>query len=183
MTSRKRLIDQDAKPFFYQHVGDYQVEMARSTMGRKFRIGDLAEIVLGLYGALPLPVEENPNRNMGRIPHTKTLVLADSPNKLTGLATLKRAIEIRDNLMGGWDKVVVLGWNFDFNIGHDIQALNQGDRMEVLVIPPDRLGPPEKEGRKAQEPRRFAFPRCNSQDQAGCPAAGRGRKLTVEIDN
>ena len=89
MVARKRLIDQDAKPFLYQHVGDYQVEMARSTMGRKFRIGDLAEIVLGLYGALPLPVEENPNRNMGRIPHTKTLVLADSPNKLTGLATLE----------------------------------------------------------------------------------------------
>jgi hypothetical protein len=93
--------------------------MARSTMGRKFRIGDLAEIVLGLYGALPLPMEENPNRNLGRVPHTKTLVLADSPNKLTGLATLKRAIETRDNLMGGWDKVVVLGWNFDSNIGHD----------------------------------------------------------------
>jgi adenine-specific DNA-methyltransferase len=75
MITRKRLIDRDAKPFLYQHVGDYQVELARSTMGRKFRIGDLAEIVLGLYGALPLPVEENPNRNMGRIPNTKTLVL------------------------------------------------------------------------------------------------------------
>ena len=94
MVTRKRLIDQDAKPFLYQHVGDYQVELARSTLGRKFRMGDLAEIVLGLYGALPLPVEENPNRNMGRVSNTKTLVLADSPNKLTGLTTLKRAIEI-----------------------------------------------------------------------------------------
>lgn len=148
MVTRKRLIDQDAKPFLYQHVGDYQVEMAKSTMGRKFRVGDLAEIVLGLYGALPLPLEENPNRNMGRIPHTKTLVLADSPNKLTGLTTLKRAIEIRDNLMGGWDKVIVLGWNFDPSIGHDIEGLNQGDRMEVLVIPPDLLDRLKKKGGK-----------------------------------
>jgi adenine-specific DNA-methyltransferase len=148
MVTRKRLIDQDAKPFLYQHVGDYQVEMAKSTMGRKFRVGDLAEIVLGLYGALPLPVEENPNRNMGRIPHTKTLVLADSPNKLTGLTTLKKAIEIRDHLMGGWDKVIVLGWNFDPSIGHDIQGLNQGDRMEVLVIPPDLLDRLKKKGGK-----------------------------------
>jgi adenine-specific DNA-methyltransferase len=148
MITRKRLIDQDAKPFLYQHVGDYQVEMARSTMGRKFRIGDLSEIVLGLYGALPLPAEENPNRNMGRVSHTKTLVLADSPNKITGLTTLKRVIEIRDNLMGGWDKVVVLGWNFDSNIGHDIQALNQGDRLEVLVIPPDLLDRLKKKGDK-----------------------------------
>lgn len=58
MMTRKRLIDQNAKPFLYQHIGDYQVEQMRSTMGAKFRIGDLAEIVLGLFGALPLPVEE-----------------------------------------------------------------------------------------------------------------------------
>lgn len=148
MITRKRLIDQNAKPFLYQHVGDYQVEMARSTLGRKFRMGDLSEIVLGLFGALPLPAEENPNRNMGRVHGTKTLVLADSPNKLTGLATLKRAIEIRDNLMGGWDKVIVLGWNFDSNIGHDIQALHQGNRLEVLVIPPDLLDRLKKKGGK-----------------------------------
>ncbi len=105
MIARKRLIDQDSDPFLYQHIGDYQVEQMRSTMGSRFRIGDLAEIVLGLFGALPLPVEENPNKNMGRVQGGKTLVLADSPNKMTGLATLRRAIEIRDNLMGGWDKV------------------------------------------------------------------------------
>ena len=148
MVTRKRLIDQNAKPFLYQHIGDYQVEQMRSTMGSKFRIGDLAEIVLGLFGALPLPVEENPNKNMGRVQGSKTLVLADSPNKMTGLATLRRAIEIRDNLMGGWDKVVVLGWNFSPTIGHDIEALGQGDRLEVLVIPPDLLDRLKKKGHK-----------------------------------
>lgn len=184
MISRKRLIDQDAKPFLYQHVGDYQVEMARSTMGRKFRIGDLAEIVLGLYGALPLPAEENPNRNMGRIPHTKTLVLADSPNKLTGLATLKRAIEIRDNLMGGWDKVVVLGWNFDPSIGHDIQGLNQGDRLEVLVIPPDLLDRLKKKGGKLKaEEVRFSSLQYLKIKPVARRRQGDGEALTVEIDN
>jgi adenine-specific DNA-methyltransferase len=148
MVTRKRLIDQNVKPFLYQHIGDYQVEQMRSTMGRKFRIGDLAEIVLGLFGALPLPTEENPNKNMGRLHGGKTLVLADSPNKMTGLATLRRAIEIRDNLMGGWDKVVVLGWNFSPTIGHDIEALGQGDRLEVLVIPPDLLDRLKKKGHK-----------------------------------
>ena len=148
MITRKRLIDQNAKPFLYQHIGDYQVEQMRSTMGSRFRMGDLAEIVLGLYGALPLPIEENPNKNMGRLQGSKTLVLADSPNKMTGLATLRRAIEIRDNLMGGWDKVVVLGWNFSPTIGHDIEALGQGDRLEVLVVPPDLLDRLKKKGHK-----------------------------------
>ena len=40
--------------------------------------------------------------------------------------------------MGGWKKVVVLGWNFVFDIAAQIQALND-DKLEVLVIPPDLL--------------------------------------------
>ena len=34
MVSRKRLIDQDAKPFLYQAIGDYQIEQAKSTLGK-----------------------------------------------------------------------------------------------------------------------------------------------------
>ena len=76
---------------------------------------------------------------------SKTLVLADSPNKLTGTATLKKAIAQRDNLLGGWDRVVVLGWNFEPSIGETITALND-DRLEVLVIPPDLLDRLKKKG-------------------------------------
>ncbi len=184
MVTRKRLIDQDAKPFLYQHIGDYQVEQMRSTMGAKFRIGDLAEIVLGLFGALPLPVEENPNKNMGRIQGSKTLVLADSPNKMTGLTTLRRAIEIRDNLMGGWDKVVVLGWNFSPTIGHDIEALGQGDRLEVLVIPPDLLDRLKKKGHKLKADEvRFSSLQYLKLGAVTRTLEGDGESLSVEIAN
>ncbi|TXT25359.1 MAG: adenine specific DNA methylase Mod [Gallionellaceae bacterium] len=160
MVMRKRLIDQNANPFLYQAIGDYQVEAAKASLGRGFRVGDLSQIVLSLYGALPLPAEENPLRNLGYLPASqgapspqpapggrgsRTLVLADSPNKLTGAATLKRAIAQRDSLMGGWDKVVVLGWNFAPSIGQDIAALNDS-RLEVLVIPPDLLDRLKKKG-------------------------------------
>lgn len=153
MIMRKRLIDQDANPFFYQAIGDYQVEAAKATLGRDFRIGDLSQIVLSLYGALPLPTDVNPQRNLGQIAGialgasrgSKTLVLADSPNKLTGMATLKKAIAQRDNLMGGWDRVVVLGWNFEPSIGETITALNDS-RLEVLVIPPDLMDRLKKKG-------------------------------------
>lgn len=153
MIMRKRLIDQDAKPFLYQAIGDYQVEAAKATLGRDFRIGDLSQIVLSLYGALPLPADVNPQRNLGQIAgmalgasrSSKTLVLADSPNKLTGMATLKKAIAQRDNLMGGWDRVVVLGWNFEPSIGETITVLNDS-RLEVLVIPPDLMDRLKKKG-------------------------------------
>jgi adenine-specific DNA-methyltransferase len=153
MIMRKRLIDLEAKPFLYQAIGDYQVEAAKATLGRDFRIGDLSHIVLSLYGALPLPADVNPQRNLGQIAGvelggkrgSKTLVLADSPNKLTGMATLKKAIAQRDNLLGGWDRVVVLGWNFEPSIGETITALNDS-RLEVLVIPPDLMDRLKKKG-------------------------------------
>lgn len=147
LITRKRLIDQNAKPFLYQAIGDYHAENARSHFGAKYRIGDLAEIVLSLYGAQPLPADENPMRNLGQIAFAgrKTLVLADSPNKLTGAATLRRAQALRDSLMGGWDRVVVLGWNFEQGIGEAIAALDDA-RLEVLVIPPDLLDRLRKKG-------------------------------------
>ena len=154
MIMRKRLIDLEAKPFLYQAIGDYQIEAAKTHFGKRdFRVGDLSQIVLSLYGALPLPLEANPQRNLGQIAGvdfggrrgSKTLVLADSPNKLTGAATLKKAIAQRDNLLGGWDRVVVLGWNFDPSIGETITALND-NRLEVLVIPPDLLDRLRKKG-------------------------------------
>lgn len=140
MIMRKRLIDQGAEPFLYQAIGDYQVEAAKQSLGRSFRMGDLSTIVLSLYGALPLNPEDNPSRNLGSISTggQKTLVLADSPNKLTGATTLRRAQTLRDTVLGGFDKVVVLGWNFDPAISESITALNDA-KLEVLVIPPDLM--------------------------------------------
>jgi site-specific DNA-methyltransferase (adenine-specific)/adenine-specific DNA-methyltransferase len=134
---RKRLIDQNAKPFLYQSIGDYQKE-ALASSGLYRRIGDLASVVAQLYGAIPFTEEQNPNRNLGYIKDSRTLVMVDSPNKLTGLATLKKAIEYRNSFMGGWNKVVVLGWNFTYDITEAIQSLND-NKLEVLVIPPDLL--------------------------------------------
>jgi adenine specific DNA methylase Mod len=106
MVSRKRMIDLEAKPFLYQAIGDYQKEaLASSRLYR--RVGDLAEVVLSLYGAIPF-TENNPSRNLGYVKDGKVLVLVDSPSKLTGLATLKKAQELRESFMGGWSKVIVI---------------------------------------------------------------------------
>lgn len=138
MVARKRLIDRGAQPFLYQSIGDYQKENLASTMGTKYRVGDLAQVVLGLYGALPFPPGDNPNRNLGYLPNSRTLVMVDSPNKLCGRATLERAQRERGTFRGGWEKIVVLGWNFVPDIGQSIRDLDD-PKLEVLVIPPDLL--------------------------------------------
>ena len=142
---RKRLIDQDAKPFLYQSIGDYQKEAFRNNKLVK-RIGDLSQIVLGLYGALPFTAEQCADRNFGYIKGTKTLVMADSPNRLTTASTVRRAVEAKASLLGGdWQKVVVLGWNFAFDISQAIQQYKDSN-VEVLVIPPDLMDKLTKKG-------------------------------------
>jgi len=186
LITRKRLIDQNAKPFLYQAIGDYQVEAAKTELGRRFRIGDLSSIVLSLYGALPIDPDNNPQRNLGQVVYggRKTLVLVDSPNKLTGDATLRRAIAQRDNLMGGWDRVVVLGWNFEPGIGESIAALRD-DRLEVLVIPPDLLDRLRKKGgiEKLRGHVRFSTLQCVTIHPVARTRSGDEEHLHVRLDN
>ena len=53
LVMRKRFIDQEVKPFLYQSIGDYQKEAFRNNKRYK-HVGDLSQVVLGLYGACPL---------------------------------------------------------------------------------------------------------------------------------
>ena len=135
MITRKRLIDQEANPFLYQSIGDYQKEQFEQSEFKTIR--DLSHVVMSLYGALPFNDNES-RTNLGYIKNEKTLVLVDSPSKLTGYNTLIKAQKLRNTYKGGWDKVVVLGWNFVQNIGQVISDLND-KRLNVLVIPPDLL--------------------------------------------
>lgn len=144
LVMRKRFIDQGVKPFLYQCIGDYQKEAFGGNKLYK-RIGDLSQIVMQLYGAIPFTVEQLNDRNWGYMKNSRTLVFVDSPNKLTGAATLRRAKEAKENLLGGsWEKVVVLAWNFAFDISAALRQY-QGE-VEVLVIPPDLLDKLSKKG-------------------------------------
>lgn len=136
MVMRKRLVDQGAQPFLYQSVGDYQKEQFEKSDFR--RITDLAHVILNLYGAMPFPPDQSPQGNIGYIKQNRTLVYVDSPSRLTGLNTLKKAQGLRASFMGGWEKVIVLGWNFVSDIGQVILGLDDS-KMDVLVIPPDLL--------------------------------------------
>ena len=147
LVMRKRFIDQEVKPFLYQSIGDYQKEAFRNNKRYKY-VGDLSQVVLGLYGALPFTPEQTNDRNFGYIKGTRTLVMVDSPNRLTTAATIRKAVEAKASLLGGdWEKVVVLGWNFAFDISQAIQKY-ENSNVEVLVIPPDLLDKLAKKGFK-----------------------------------
>lgn len=136
LVMRKRFIDMNVKPFLYQAIGDYNKESF--ALNKINRVGDLCEVVLKLYGALPFERERLDDRRWGYIKGGKTLVFVDSPNKFTSKNTLKKAFEAKNNLLGGgWSKCVVLSWNYHFDISEGLELYK--DSVEVLSIPPDLL--------------------------------------------
>ena len=141
MIMRKRFIDNDAKEFFYQSIGDYQREQMNTNFGSKFRIRDLNNIVLNLYGALPFRDEENPSHNLGRIKNTKKLIYVVSPSEIVSPNTISRALDEMNSFQGGWNKVTVLGWNFRSEIGSYLNTLPpyKNGTLTVEVIPADLL--------------------------------------------
>lgn len=145
LVMRKRFIDQEVNPFLYQSIGDYQKEAFHNNKKLR-RVGDLSQVVLGLFGALPFSPEQVSDRNFGYVKGSRTLVMVDSPNRLTTAATVRRAVEAKASLLGGdWDKVIVLGWNFAFDISQAIEKYKNSN-VEVLVIPPDLLDKLSKKG-------------------------------------
>lgn len=154
MIMRKRLVDNEAKPFLFQSVGDYQREIFASSREFK-RIGDLARVVLNLFGALPFPDDDAP-ANLGQLKEKCALVYADSPNKITTAGTLKKALSLRQSFMGGWRKVIVLGWQFSFDIGRALREIDRSE-LEVLVIPPDLMDMLKSKKVNLLEPSKIRF--------------------------
>ena len=141
MIMRKRFIDNDAKEFFYQSIGDYQREQMKTNFGTKFRIYELNQIVLNLYGAIPFRDEENPSHNLGRIKNTKRLIYVVSPSELVSPNTISRALDEMNTFQGGWNKVTVLGWSFKSDIGAYLDTLREykDGTLTVEIIPADLL--------------------------------------------
>lgn len=185
LVMRKRFIDQEVKPFLYQAIGDYQKEAFQNNKQYK-RIGDLSQIIMQLYGALPFTQEQLNDRNWGYIKNGRTLVLVDSPNKVTGAATIRRAYEAKKNLLGGgWNKAVVLAWNFAFDISAAIQQYKED--VEVLVIPPDLLDKLSKKGYdkliREGSVRFSSYQYLLVKPIQTEPHYGEQDKLTIELDN
>jgi adenine-specific DNA-methyltransferase len=137
---RRCLIEQNAEPFLYQALDTDSKKAAIASSGDACRTGDLAQIVLLLFGAQPFPSEQDPDRRLGQFFHagSKTLVRVESPNVSTGMASLREAIAQRDHVAGNWDRMVVLAWKLEPSIDVIIEELNDS-RLEVLSISADLI--------------------------------------------
>jgi adenine-specific DNA-methyltransferase len=137
--TRARLVEQGAKPFLIENIGNYQREMIYLTGGK---IWEMQTLILKLYGATPR--DKMSGLGIRKIDNLDELVYVGYPDRPV---TAKKAEELAlqaQNLDGrGYKRLVILGWDYEYNYSQALESrLNAlKDKIKTKVesrdIPPD----------------------------------------------
>lgn len=137
--TRARLVEQQAKPFLIENIGNYQREMIYLTGGR---IWEMQHLILKLYGATTR--DKTSGLGVRRVDNFEELVYVGYPDRPI---TAKKAEELAfqaQKLDGrGYKRLVILGWDYEYNYHQALEARKNAlkDKLKVHIesrdIPPD----------------------------------------------
>jgi DNA modification methylase len=155
--TRARLVEQKAKPFLIENIGNYQREMIYLTGGR---IWEMQHLILKLYGATPRdktsglgvrkindplgqsPPGAGPSAGAGQV--TEELVYVGYPDRpITARKAEELAIQAQKLDGRGYKKLVILGWDYEYNYHEALEARKNAlkNKLKVQIesrdIPPD----------------------------------------------
>ncbi len=137
--TRSRLVEQVAKPFLIENIGNYQREMIYLTGGK---IWEMQTLILKLYGATPR--DKVSGLGIRKIDNIDELVYVGYPDRPV---TAKKAEELAimsQNLDGrGYSRLVILGWDYEYNYSEALESRLHAlkDKIKTKIesrdIPPD----------------------------------------------
>ncbi len=132
--TRTRLVEQGSRPFVLENIGNYQRELIYREGGN---IGLMQRIVMSLFGAKPHPsfsdlgvLEEKGERK---------LVYVGYPDRpLTAKKTAELVKTARSLDGQGYDKLVLLAWDYEYNYDQNLEERKKGFGVQVepRIIPP-----------------------------------------------
>ena len=138
--SRNRMVNQGAKPFLLENIGNYQRHMIYLS-GSK--IGEMQRIMLKLYGAEPR--SDRTDLGVRTLDDGSTeLVYVGYPDRPV---TAKRVMELAQDAQildgTGYTKLVILAWDYDYNYSTEFESRKKALReplrvnLQTLTIPPE----------------------------------------------
>lgn len=138
--SRNRLVNQQAKPFLLENIGNYQRHMIYLS-GSK--IGEMQRIILKLYGAEPRSDRSDLGVHTldGKDPELVYVGYPDRPITAKKVIELAQEAEILDGT--GYKSLSVLAWDYDYNFSTELEsqkaALKTPLKVDIkpLTIPPE----------------------------------------------
>jgi DNA modification methylase len=138
--TRARLVEQRAKPFLIENIGNYQREMIYLTGGR---IWEMQNLILKLYGATPRDKMSGLGTRKGE-DGVEELVYVGYPDRpVTARKTEELAIQAQKLDGRGYKRLIILGWDYEYNYHQAIESRKRAlkDKIKVEIIsrdiPPD----------------------------------------------
>ena len=164
--TRARLVEQIAKPFLIENIGNYQREMIYLTGGR---IWEMRHLILKLYGATPrdktsgLGIRRVANTPLNPPPIYKEgikgcvegkekgaceeLVYVGYPDRPVSAGKAEELVLQAQKLDGrGYNRLIILGWDYEYNYYQaldarmkSVGARGNAPKIEIISrdIPPD----------------------------------------------
>lgn len=138
--ARNRLVSTGSRPFVLENIGNYQRHLIYL---QQARIYEMQTIVLKLYGATPR--NDMPDLGIKRAEDGKVeLVYVSYPDRAVTANKTAELAQLADDLDGsGYDKLVILGWDYEYNYDEILEERkkNVKKRWHVQVlsknIPPE----------------------------------------------
>jgi len=116
---RARLVEQQAKPFLIENIGNYQREMIYLTGGR---IWEMQQLILKLYGATPrdklsgLGVRKADD-------NIEELVYVGYPDRpVTAGKAEELALQAQKLDGRGYKRLIILGWDYEYNYQQALES-------------------------------------------------------------
>lgn len=134
--ARSRFVNQNAKPFIIENLGNYQRQLIYL---HEVKLKEMYDIILNLYGATP----RTDRQGVGiSITDRNTLVYVCEPDRPM---TARKAIDLAKdalNLDGkGYKNLVILAWDYDFSYDEELKRLKGAAGkyadIESKLIPSD----------------------------------------------
>ncbi|HUT73564.1 MAG TPA: site-specific DNA-methyltransferase [Armatimonadota bacterium] len=138
--ARTRLVEDGAKPFLIENIGNYQREMIYLTGGR---IGEMQRIILKLYGATPRPRTNDLGARQVD-DGVLELVYVGYPDRPVSARKVEELAHQAEALDGtGYRRLVILAWDYEYNYSTALENRLKASkrpakvRIESRFIPPD----------------------------------------------
>jgi len=138
--TRARLVDQQAKLFLIENIGNYQREMIYLTGGR---IWEMQQLILKLYGATPRDKMSGLGIRKAE-DGIEELVYVGYPDRpVTAGKAEELALQAQKLDGRGYKKLIILGWDYEYNFHQALEsrekALKDKFKVEIISrdIPPD----------------------------------------------
>ncbi len=138
--TRARLVEQQARPFLIENIGNYQREMIYLTGGR---IYEMQNLILKLYGATPRDKMSGLGIRKAE-DNIEELVYVGYPDSPITAGKAEELAQQAQKLDGrGYKRLIILGWDYEYNYHQALESRKKAlkDKLKIEVIsrdiPPD----------------------------------------------